>query len=237
MALAAGGRLSSPCRWLRSQPHRAPGAPYPDFQFDDPLSVRSPAQLTAFASTTRTYIDMIMGTMTALHTKIRGLETTMRGETGDLRQQAASTIASLQEQAGAVLNRMLQDQTDAGQRLDLVVASAEAKFATVDGRVSQTRCGLEEVAGFAAQLGKQHQQLLQQQQLLEQQLRQQPLPAGSRHCSHGALPRFRQPGRAWRTTIIGSGPVRRHLEAPAHREHGEANAASERGHMQRGDDW
>ena len=37
--------------------------------------------------------------------------------------------------------------------------------------------------------------------------------------------------------MIGRGPVRRHLEAPAHLGHDDANAALQTGHMQRGDDW
>ena len=57
-----------------------------------------------------------------------------------------------------------------------------------------------------------------------QQLRRLPHPsAGMMHCGHGRRPSFRQPSKAWWRRKSGSAPVRAHLKAPPHREHGEVN--------------
>ena len=61
-----------------------------------------------------------------------------------------------------------------------------------------------------------------------QWLQRLPHPsAGIRHCGHGRLPSFRQPRRVWWRRMKGSGPVRAHLEMPAHGEHEEANQPRE----------
>ena len=98
----------------------------------------------------------------------------LRGETDTLRQQAGAVISGMQEQASAVIGRMLQDQHDAHRRLGAAVASAESKFAEVDALVLSTRGGLEEVGRFAKQLAAQQEALQHRQGALEAHLRQAP---------------------------------------------------------------
>ena len=57
-----------------------------------------------------------------------------------------------------------------------------------------------------------------------QQLRRLPHPsAGMMHCGRGRQPSFRQPSKARGRRMNSSGPVRAHLKASPHGEHGEAH--------------
>ena len=127
--------------------------------FDDPLSARSPAQLTALAETTRTFMDIQTRRLSETRAKMESMGAALHGETEGLRAQAGSVIHGLQEQATAVLSQMLGDQTDARARLESVISGANSKFAEVDSLMLQTRSGVEEIAAFAPRPGAQPQQL------------------------------------------------------------------------------
>ena len=128
---------------------------FPPMVFDDPVGTRTPAQLTAFAETTRTYIDMIVTALGDLQGKVGGLESSFRGDTESIRRQSGTIFTGMQQRAEEIIGKMLRDQDDARSRLEIVVASAEAKFQEVDHLISATHIGLGEVAGAAAQLGDQ----------------------------------------------------------------------------------
>ena len=85
----------------------AANTPFPHMVFDDPLSGRSPAQLTAFAETTRTFMDLLANRPTETNAKMESMGAVLHGETEGLRAQAGSVVHGLQEQATAVLSQML----------------------------------------------------------------------------------------------------------------------------------
>ena len=118
------------------------GPAFPPMVFDDPVGARTPAQLTAFAETTRVYVDTIAAAVDRLSTELGGLEAAFRGETEGIRQQAGAIISGMQQRAEEVIGRMHQDQADARGRMEMVVTSANTKFQEIDGLITATHQGL-----------------------------------------------------------------------------------------------